>query len=129
MEEGKGSRKGRETHEGISVSIIVIIHLGLFPACPPPKGLIPLYAAVPLIKIIIRALNRGGPSGSNVRPSRSPVLAYLCSRTGTRKTFIPAIPLPPRTKGKQPSCSHEFRSRVIIKFVIYLVYFSLIALN
>lgn len=25
-----------------------------------------------LIKIIIRALNRGGPSGSNVRPSRSP---------------------------------------------------------
>lgn len=35
--EGKGSRKGRETHEGISVSIIVIIHLGLFPAYPPPR--------------------------------------------------------------------------------------------
>lgn len=46
-EEGKGSRKGRETHGGISVSIIVIIHLGLFPAYPPPEGLIPLYAAVP----------------------------------------------------------------------------------
>lgn len=47
VEEGKGSRKGRETHGGISVSIIVIIHLGLFPAYPPPEGLIPLYAAVP----------------------------------------------------------------------------------
>lgn len=43
----KGVEEGEKTDGGISVSIIVIIHLGLFPACPPLQGLIALYTAAP----------------------------------------------------------------------------------
>lgn len=43
----KGVEEGEKIHAGISVSIIVIIHLGLFPACPPFQGLIALYTAAP----------------------------------------------------------------------------------
>lgn len=46
-ERGEGVEVGEITHGGILVSIIVIIHLGLFPACPPLRGLIALYTVAP----------------------------------------------------------------------------------
>lgn len=43
----KGTWKGREPTEGASISIIVIIHLGLFPANAHLWGLMALYTTAP----------------------------------------------------------------------------------
>lgn len=43
----KGTWKGREPTEGAPISIIVIIHLGLFPANAHSWGLIALYTTAP----------------------------------------------------------------------------------
>lgn len=47
---------------------------------PAPAGVDSIIYCGSLIKIIIRALNRGGPSGSNVRPFCWPVLPVSLER-------------------------------------------------